>query len=327
MGRIAYALIIKDFRVFLQSADILLARHRLAQYLYPTPLEATHDLGRAVWLKLECANRTHSFKVRGALNALLSLDETERARGMVTASSGNHAQGVAYAAQLVGLSARILMPVHTPQRKVEGVRRHGGEAILYGETYDEAEAEARLLERTDGLMFISPYNDSRVIAGGGTVGLEILDQLKGVERVLVPAGGGGLISGIGLAMKSANPSIEVIGVCAVSTPALYNAYYGTAHPQIWDTLAEALSGEIEGGSITIPLARQVVNQVVLVSEEAIAEAIRWLLFRQGWVVEGGGAVGIAALLSGVVKADDRPTAVVISGGNVDEKVLRQVIGN
>jgi threonine dehydratase len=325
MGALHTPLIIKDFRVFLQTTDILLARHRLVQYLHPTPLECASDLGQ-VWLKLECANRTHSFKVRGALNALLSLDDAERARGIITASSGNHAQGVAYAAHLLGLRARILMPVHTPQRKVDGVRQYGGEALLYGATYDETEAEARRLERAEGLTYISPYNDRRVIAGGGTVGLEILDELGSVERVIVPAGGAGLISGIGLAVKSANPAIVVFGVCWVSTRALYNAFYGAAYPQIWDTLAEALSGDIEAGSITIPLAKQVVNRAVLVSEEAIAEAMRWLLFQQGWVVEGGGAVGLAALLSGVIKADDRPTAVVITGGNVDEDTLRRVIG-
>lgn len=311
--------------MILQSADLLRARHRLSQYLRPTPLEAAPGLGEGIWLKLECVNPTRSFKVRGALNALLSLDEAERRRDIITASSGNHAQGVAYAAHLLGARARVLMPAHTPRRKVEGVRRYGGEAILFGATYDEAEAEARRLERAEGYTFVSPYNDARVIAGGGTVGLEILDELTGVERVIVPAGGGGLISGIGLALKAANPRMEVIGVCSVATPALYNAVHGAAYPQKWDTLAEALSGEIEAGSITIPLARQVVNRVALVEEDAIAEAMRWLLFQQGWVVEGGGAVGVAALRCGAIEHDGRTTAVVISGGNVDEETLRQVL--
>ncbi|MBI5669613.1 MAG: threonine/serine dehydratase [Chloroflexi bacterium] len=311
--------------MFLQLADIHRARHRLSQYLRPTPLEAAPGLGPNIWLKLECANRTHAFKVRGALNALLSLDDEARRRGIITASSGNHAQGVAYAAHVVGVRATVLMPTHTPRRKVDGVRRYGGEAVLVGATYDEAEAEARRLERAEGYTFVSPYNDARVIAGGGTVGLEVLDELAGVERVLVPAGGGGFISGIGVAVKAANPHIEVIGVCSVATPALFNAIYGTAYPQQWDTLAEALSGEIEAGSITIPLARQVVDRVVLVEEAAIAEAMRWLVYQQGWVAEGGGAVGVAALLSGVVEADGRVTTVVVSGGNVDEATLRRVL--
>lgn len=311
--------------MILQSVDLLRARHRLAQYLRPTPLEAAPGLGQGVWLKLECVNQTRSFKVRGALNALLSLDDAERQRGIVTASSGNHAQGIAYAAHVLGLRARILMPQHTPRRKVDGVLRYGGEAILFGATYDEAEAEARRQECSEGYTFISPYNDVRVIAGGGTVGLEILDELTSVERVIVPAGGGGLISGIGLALKSANPQIEVIGAGSVATPAVYNAVHGTAYPQQWDTLAEALSGEIEVGSITIPLARQVVDRVVQVEEDSIAEAMRWLLFRQGWVVEGGAAVGVAALLCGAVERDERPTAVVATGGNVDEETLRRVL--
>ncbi|GIL11450.1 MAG: hypothetical protein BroJett038_01700 [Chloroflexota bacterium] len=308
----------------LQSFDVWQARRRLAAHLRPTPLEAAPELGQAVWLKLENLNHTRSFKARGALNALLCLD-VRAVKGIITASSGNHAQGVAFAASRLGLPARVIVPTHTPRRKIEGVRRYGAEVILFGDTYDEAEAEARQLEKAEGLTFISPYNDARVIAGGGTVGLEILDDLPDAARVLVPAGGGGLISGIGLALKSVRPDIELIGVCSTATPALYNVVHGTSHPQVWDTLAEALSGEIEPGSITVPLARQVVNRVVLVEEAAIAEAMRRLLFDAGWVVEGGGAVGVAALMSGAVAADGHPTVVVITGGNVDETALRRVI--
>jgi threonine dehydratase len=309
----------------IQASDIAAARHRLAGYLRPTPLELAPGLGGSVWLKLENANRMHSFKVRGALNAMLMLTPEARARGIVTASSGNHAQGLAYAAYLLGAHAKILMPKHTPRRKVEGAQRYGAEVVLFGDNYDETEAEGRRLEWAEGLKFVSPYNDPDVVAGAGTVGLEILDDLSGVGRVLVPAGGCGLISGIGLALKNSNPNIEVIGVCAQSAPALYNFLNDTHHPQQWDTLAEALSGEIEAGSITFDLVKQVVDRVVLVSEEAIAEAMRWLAFRAGWIVEGGGAVGVASILSGVVQVDERPTAIVISGGNVDEETLRRVL--
>jgi threonine dehydratase len=309
--------------MMVELTDILRARERIASYLRPTMLEAAPELG--VWLKLENTNRAHSFKARGALNAVLALDEAARARGIVTASSGNHAQGLAFAAHLVGARAKILMPTHTPRRKVDGARQYGAEVVLFGSNYDETELEARRLERDEGLTFVSPYNDSQVVAGAGTVGLEILDDLPDVERVLVPAGGCGLISGIGVALKARRPDIEIIGVCAVSTPALYNHLNGTSHPQVWDTLAEALSGEIEAGSITLELTRRVVDRAVLVSEEAIADAMRWLAFRQGWITEGGGAVGVAALLSGAVQADGRPTAVVISGGNVDEETLRRIL--
>lgn len=309
------------------ASDIIRARRNLGGYLRPTPLEAAPDLGQNVRLKLENTNYTHSFKVRGALNAMLSLTPEARAKGIVTASSGNHAQGVAYAAHLLGTRAKILMPVHTPQRKVNGAKRYGAEVILFGATYDETEAEGRRLERVEGMTFVSPYNDAQVVAGAGTIGLEILDDFPTVKRVIVPASGCGLISGVGLAVKSVEPSIEVVGVCASSAPALYNFMHDTQYPQVWDTLAEALSGEIEAGSITLALVQQVVDRVVMVSEEAIAEAMRWMMFQAGAVVEGGGAVGVAALLWGVIENDGTPTAVVISGGNADEATLRRVLVN
>lgn len=306
-------------------ADILKARQRLTGYLRPTSLEHAPGLGEAVWLKLENANRTHSFKSRGALNAMMALTPEARAKGIVTASSGNHAQAVAYAAYLLKAHAKILMPVHTPRRKVDGVRKYGAEVVLFGANFDETEAEGRRLERSEGLTFVSPYNDPQVVAGAGTVGLELLDELPDIERVIVPASGCGLIGGVGLAIKANYPQIEVIGVCAESAPALYNFLRGEQRPQVWDTLAEALSGEIEAGSITFDIVKEVVDEVVLVSEAAITDAMRWMAFQAGWIVEGGGAVGVAALLSGVVKADARQTAVVISGGNVDEESLRRVL--
>jgi threonine dehydratase len=310
----------------IQLADIALARYRLSRYLQPTPLEPAPDLGTAVWLKLENANRTHSFKVRGALNALLALDDVARAKGIIAASSGNHAQGVAYAAHLLGVRSQILMPEHTPKRKVDGVRRFGAEAVLFGATYDNAEAEARRREQTLGLTYVSPYNDPQVVSGAGTIGLEILDSLPEVERVLIPVSGGGLISGIALAIKSLRSDIEIIGVNAVSAPAMYNTFYNTTKPQVWETLAEALSGEIETGSITINLAHRYVDRIVLVSEDDIVNAMRWMVDVQGWVVEGGGAVGLAAVLSGAVPDNNRPTAVVVSGSNVDGDTLRRVLG-
>ncbi len=309
------------------SADIFAARERLAPYLKPTPFEYMPQIGDKVWLKLENANVTHSFKIRGALNAMLLLDETARARGIVTASSGNHAQGVAYAARLLGLPAKILMPMHTPKRKVDSVRRFGAEAVLFGANYDETELEGRRLEREEGLAFVSPYNDERVIAGAGTIGLEILHELPDVERVIVPASGCGLISGVGLAIKNHSKAIEVVGVNALSAPALYNWLNGEHLPQVWDTLAEALSGEIEAGSVTFELSKQVVDRCLLVTEEQIAHAMHWLMVNAGWIVEGGGSVGVAALLSGVIPVDDRKTVVVISGGNVDEATLRRILVN
>ena len=302
--------------------DIVRAQQRIAPQLPATPLEQAHGLGEAVWLKLENANRTHSFKIRGALNALLCLDEAARARGVIAASSGNHAGALAYAAQLSGVRAQILMPRTTPQKKIDNVRRHGAEAILYGDNYDQAEAEA--LRRADSATWISPYNDRHVIAGAGTIGLEILQQLPGVARVVVPISGGGLMAGVATALKHSRPDIEVIGVNACSAPAMYNLFFAQDLPQVWDTLADALSGDIEDGSITVPLCMSHVDDIELVSEEEIAAAMSYML-AAGWVVEGGGAVGVAALLAGVLPQGDGPTAVVVSGGNVDLAVLRRLL--
>ncbi len=309
----------------IRLAEVTRARERLSPWLRPTALEPAPGLGEQVWLKLENNNRTRSFKARGALNAMLTLDESARARGIIACSSGNHAQGVAWAAQLLGLPARLLMPQHTPRRKLAGVRRYGAQAELFGATYDEAELEARRRQQAQGLTFVSPYNDARVIAGAGTIALELLDELRELERVLVPVGGGGLISGIGLALKTLRPTLEVIGVCALSAPAMHNQRSGEKLPQLWQTLAEALSGDIEQGSLTIELADRYVDRIVTVPEDAIAAAMRWLLLEHGQVVEGGGAVTVAALQTGAVALDARPTALVISGGNVDEATLREIL--
>jgi threonine dehydratase len=306
----------------IELADVALARYRISPYLPPTPLEHIAD---NLWFKLENLNQTRAFKTRGALNALLSLKDRDHTRGLVACSSGNHALGVAYAAHLLKMKARILMPHNTSRRKIAGVERYGSEAILFGDNYDEAEEEARRLEHKDKLTFISPYNNPQVVAGAGTIGLEIIDVLPEVERVLVPIGGGGLISGVALALKSVKPGIELIGVCAQAAPVMYNLFYDTAHPQEWDTLAEALSGDIEPDSITVDLAQRFVDEIVLVSEEAIAEAMRWVLLKQGWLVEGGGVVGIAALHSGVVEQNSKPTVVVLSGGNVDEDRVLSIL--
>lgn len=305
-------------------ADIWHAQGRIAPYLVPTPLERAWELGERVWLKLENTNLTHSFKIRGALNAVLSLSEAQRARGIITASSGNHAQGVAYAAHLLGITAQILMPMHTPQAKVRGVTRYGAQAILWGATYDETEAEARHRERETGLTFVSPYNDPHIVAGAGTIGLEIVHRLPDVARVVVCVGGGGLVSGIGTAIKALKPSAEVWGINAENAPAMYNLLYHAQKPEVWETLAEALSGDIEAGSITRIIAPQVIDQLVCVSEAHIKTAMRWLL-GAGWVVEGGGAVAVAAALGGLLPHDDKPTVLIVSGANVDITTLQGVL--
>lgn len=306
-------------------ADVVRARFRLSPYLTPTLTEAAPALGTNVFLKLENTNRTHSFKIRGALNALLALSDGARARGVITASSGNHAQGIACAASVLGVRARVVMATTTAQRKVSGVLRWGGEAVLHGESYTEAEEEALRLRDLEGLTFVSPYNDPQVIAGQGTIGMEIVETLPDIGRVIVPVGGGGLISGVALAIKSLRPSVEVIGVNPVDAPTMFNAYYNDKRPDPEKSIADALPGAIERGSITIPLTRQHVDRIVLVEERAIRQAMRWLLAEQGWLVEGGGAVGVAALQWGLVAEDGTPTCVIISGGNVDTEVMKRVL--
>ncbi|MGJ3239243.1 MAG: threonine ammonia-lyase [Anaerolineae bacterium] len=308
----------------LQLSDIQQAQARLANYLTPTLLEPAPKLGESIYLKLENTNRTHSFKIRGALNAILALDAEARQRGIVAASSGNHAQGVAFAAQLVGAQATILMPRHTPKKKVEGVLQCGAEAALFGNNYDETEEEALRMVSEENLTYISPYNDLMVMAGAGTIGLEIIEQLSTVEQVVVCVSGGGLISGVATAVKALKPDCRVIGVCAESAPSMYNLFYGTDKPENWDTLAEALSGGIEADSLTIAVTRQQVDEIVLVTEAQIAEAMRFMLGTQGWLVEGGGAVGVAAMLHGLLDTD-AISAVVVSGGNVDLSTLQQVL--
>ena len=303
--------------------EIVQAQARIAPHLTPTPLEAAAALGEGVWLKLENANKTHSFKIRGALNALLSLDDSARERGVIAASSGNHAGALAYAARLSGVSAQILVPKTTPQKKIANVRQCGAEAILFGDNYDEAETEA-LRRAGNPRAWISPYNDRAVIAGAGTIGLEILDQLPDVARVIVPVSGGGLMAGVATALKLRAPEIAVIGINARSAPAMYNVFHSRQLPQVWDTLADALSGDIEAGSITLPICLRHMDDIALVDEESIAEAMRYML-AAGWVVEGGGAVGVAALLGDLLPPVDGATVVVVSGGNVDLSVLRGVL--
>jgi threonine dehydratase len=307
----------------MQFDDIILAQERLSAHLTPTHLEPAILLDGPIYFKLENTNLTHSFKIRGALNAVLSLDAPQR--GLVTASSGNHAQGLAIAAQMVGARARILMPAHTPRRKVAAARHYGAQVVLDHETYDDCEAVALDMARDEGLTYVSAYNDPQVIAGAGTIGLEILAQMPDVARVVVCVGGGGLISGIALAIKARRPDVTVIGVNAKAAPTMHNLLYGTDYPEVWETLAEALSGGIEDGALTIDLTKRYVDQLVMVDEDQIAAAMRWMLDHQGWLVEGGGAVSVAALLHGVIPVDDRPTVALVSGGNVDPTTIRQII--
>ena len=302
--------------------DIWAARARIAPFARHTPLDFSRGLG--AYVKLENLQRTGSFKLRGALNRVLSLSNQEKLRGVVAASAGNHAQGVAFGCAQVGVSALVVMPEPTPHTKVQATQSYGVGIRLFGATYDDAEAEARRIERESGRVFISPYNDPLVIAGQGTIALEILQDLPDVAQVLVPVGSGGLISGVGTALKAINPAIRVIGVTSRATPAIYNHVKGDHLPQL-PTIAEGLAGQVEPGALTLDIVPQVVDDVLLVEEEDIRASIAWLVEVHHLIAEGSGAVGMAALRRWPELADAGRTAVIVSGGNLDIEELRRVI--
>ncbi len=313
----------------LQDVEAALARIRDRIYLSPCARSETFSrlTGTEAFLKLENLQMTGSFKERGALNRLLTLSRAERERGLITASAGNHAQGVAYHAGRLGYPATIVMPETTPIIKVASTRAYGAKIVLSGGSYDEAYAEARRLEQAEGLTFIHPFDDPGVIAGQGTIGLELVEQIPELEVVVVPVGGGGLVSGVGVAVKGRRPGARVVGV---QTELLASMLAGleAGRPVTLDaaqTLADGIAVK-RTGDLTLEHARKVVDEVVTVSEEEIASAILYLLEKEKTVVEGAGAVGVAALMHHKIRdvAGKRVVAVV-SGGNIDVNLVARVI--
>lgn len=312
--------------------DVLAAARRIAPYVQRTPLERSAHLsgvaGGDVWLKLECFQTTGSFKLRGALNALLSLDEAARQRGVLTASAGNHGLGVARAAALTGLPATVVVPETASAAKVDLLRQSGCDLVLHGPDYDAAEAFAIDLAATRGVTFVSAYDDPAVVAGGGTIALEILEAQPETDLLVVPAGGGGLISGVALAAKGVKPSIRVVGVQSTASPSLHAAMAaGRQVPvTVEDSLADGLSGNIAAGSITVDLASRYVEEVILVEEPEIAAAMRSVLEHEHILVEGSAAVTVAALETGRLAVAGKRAALVLTGRNVAPSVLRSALG-
>jgi threonine dehydratase len=315
-----------------QLEDVRDAAERIRPYVVRTPLERSTALSEQcrheVWLKLECFQGTGSFKLRGALNALLLLGESDREKGVLTVSAGNHGLGVARAAALLDIKATVLVPETASAAKVEALRHSGAELLLRGTNYDEAEAAGRQMARERGVAFVSAYNDAAVVAGGGTVALEVLEDLPSTAAFVVPAGGGGLISGIGVAAHGIDPSLVVYGVQAAASPAIHAAHAAGRHVEVLvnDTLADGLAGNIEPDSITIDLLRQHVRSVALVDEADIAAAMRSLLEAEHVLVEGSAAVGVAAIQHGLLQLDG-PAVVVLTGRNVSASVLQQYVFN
>ena len=313
-------------------ASIQTARENLRGQVLKTPFTLSRTLsdifGAEIWLKFENLQFTASFKERGALNRMLTLSEEERRAGVIAVSAGNHAQGVAYHAQRMGVPAVIVMPRFTPTVKVANTRRFGAEVVLAGDTFDDAKAHGYELARQRGLIMIHPYDDEAVIAGQGTVALEMLEDQPQLDMLVIAIGGGGLISGISTAAKALKPGIEIIGVQTERFPAMYAAVKGVSMPQGQYTIAEGIAVKSPGG-LTQPIVSRLVDDIALVSEADIEHAIVVLLEIEKTVVEGAGAAGLAALLraqeAGSERFKGKRIGLVLTGGNIDPLMLGELI--
>jgi threonine dehydratase len=312
----------------IELADVMRAAERLKGQVLDTPCVESRTLsqlvGAQVFLKFENLQFTASFKERGACNKLVQLSDEERSRGVVAMSAGNHAQGVAYHAQRLGMRAVIVMPRFTPGVKVERTRGFGAEVVLHGDTLDEARSHALALASEQQLTFVHPYDDAAIVAGQGTVGLEMLAAVPELDTLIIAVGGGGLIAGIATAAKAIKPAIEIVGVQTARFPAMVNAIKGTHHPQGVSTIAEGIAVGTPG-VITREIIEQKVDDLVLVDEGDIEQAIVMLLEIEKTLVEGAGAAGLAALLRYPERFKGRKVGLVLCGGNIDPLLLAAII--
>ena len=309
-------------------ADIEAAHARVADAVVRTPTLVSRTLsqmtGATVYLKFENLQFTAAYKERGALNTLLLLSEEAKAKGVIAASAGNHAQGLAYHATRLGVPSTIVMPTNTPTVKVVQTEGHGATVILHGDTFDAAYAHARVLEGEHGFTFVHPFDDPRVIAGAGTTALEMFADVPALDTLVTPIGGGGLISGMATVARTQPHKVEVVGVEAELFPSMYNRINGTHLPCAGDTLAEGIAVK-EPGGITARLVEALVDDIVLVSERSLEEAVSLLLQIEKTVVEGAGAAGLAALLAYPERFAGRTVGVVLCGGNIDTRLLANVL--
>jgi threonine dehydratase len=312
----------------LALADVEAAARRIAGAVVRTPTLYSQTLsaitGAQIWLKFENQQFTAAYKERGALNALLLLADEQRSRGVIAASAGNHAQGLSYHGTRLGVPVTIVMPKTTPTVKVMQTEAVGGNVILEGETFDEAYEYARSMEKQLGLTFVHPFDDPNVAAGQGTVALELLAEAPGIETLVVPIGGGGLISGMGTVAKAHQPPIEVIGVQAQLYPSAYGKFKGEDLPCGGDTLAEGIAVK-EPGVFTSRVIAEVVDDIVLVSEGDLENAVSLLLQIEKTVVEGAGAAGLAAVLAHRERFAGKTVGLVLCGGNIDTRLLANVL--
>jgi threonine dehydratase len=309
-------------------ADIEAARRVIAGSVLRTPMLPAPRLsaltGAEIFVKYENLQVTNSFKDRGALNKLASLSEAERRRGVVAMSAGNHAQAVAYHAAALGIAATIVMPVTTPFVKVEATQAHGAEVVLEGETVAEAQVRAEAIARDRDLTFVHPYDDPLVIAGQGTIALEMLEDVPDLDALVVPIGGGGLIAGNAVAARSRKPAIEIVGAEAALYPSFWNALHGENRPLGGATLAEGIAVK-NVGILALPIVRELVSEIVLVDEAHLERAVNAYLTLQKTMAEGAGAAGLAAMLAEPEKFRGRKVGLILCGGNIDARILASVM--
>ena len=309
-------------------ADIEAARRTIAGQVLRTPMLPAPKLsaltGADVHVKYENLQVTNSFKDRGALNKLASLDAAARARGVIAMSAGNHAQAVAYHAARLGIPATIVMPVTTPFVKVEATQAHGAEVVLDGESVAEAQVRAQTLAGERNLTFVHPYDDPLVIAGQGTIALEMLEDAHDLEMLVIPIGGGGLIAGNAIAARARSPAIEIIGVEAALYPSFWNALSGEDRPFGGPTLAEGIAVK-NVGVLTLPIVRALVTEIMLVDEAHLERAVNAYLTLQKTMAEGAGAAGLGAMLARPDRFRGRKVGLILCGGNIDPRILASVM--
>jgi threonine dehydratase len=309
-------------------SDIQAAARRIEGAVIRTPTLLSRTLsqvtGAQVWVKFENLQFTAAYKERGALNKLLLMEETRRSRGVIAASAGNHAQALAYHGRRLGVPVTIVMPLPTPAIKVMQTEGHGADIVLHGEMFDEAYTEARRLETERGLTFVHPFDDPEIIAGQGTVALELLEDAPEIDTLVVPIGGGGLLSGVGVAAKALRPDIEVIGVQAQLYPSMYCRIHGHDLPSAGDTIAEGIAVK-KPGETTAAILKEVVDEILLVPERDIETAVSLYLQIEKTVAEGAGATGLGALLRYPERFRGRKVGLILSGGNIDTRLLATVL--
>ncbi|MBX7539992.1 threonine ammonia-lyase [Qipengyuania sphaerica] len=308
--------------------DVRAAAQRIEGSVVRTPMMHSITLseitGADVWLKFENLQFTAAYKERGALNALLQLTDEQKAKGVIAASAGNHSQGLSYHGRRLGVPVTIVMPSTTPSVKVMQTESVGGNVVLFGETFDEAYAHARELEVERGLTFVHPFDDPQVAAGQGTVALEMLEQKDDFDCLVVPIGGGGLMSGMATVAKALKPDIQMVGVQAELYPSMFSAVTGEERPCGGDTLAEGIAVK-EPGAFTRQIISQLVDEILLVAEPRLERAVSLLLQIEKTVVEGAGAAGLAAVLSYPEKFAGKTVGLVLCGGNIDTRLLANVL--